>query len=140
MHLPDVNVWLALAFDSHQHNVRATEWFLAATAESCCFCRATQQAFLRLATTPQVMADQALTLKEAWLAYDDLYNDPRAVYADEPVGLEPLWRAYTQRDTYSPKTWNDAYLAAFAQVADFEVVTFDQGFSQYPKLRVTILS
>lgn len=140
MHLLDVNVWLALSFDSHQHHAPATRWFLAAPPESCCFCRVTQQAFLRLATTPRVMTDQALTLKQAWLAYDDLYNDPRVVFADEPDGIEPLWRAHTQHNTFSPKVWTDAYLAAFGQAAGFEIVTFDQGFAQYANLHRTILS
>jgi hypothetical protein len=140
MHLPDVNVWLALAFDSHQHHKPAVEWFSTADVESCCFCRFSQLAFLRLATTPGVMMDQALTLKEAWLAYDALYNDPRVVFADEPDDLEPLWRGYTQHNMFSPKVWNDAYLAAFAQAADIELVTFDKGFVQYRNADVTILS
>jgi len=140
MHLPDVNVWLALAFDSHQHHAPAVAWFSAAEVESCCFCRATQQGFLRLATTPRIMTNQALTLKEAWLAYDDLCNDPPVVFADEPSGIEPLWRSHTQHNMYSPKVWNDAYLAAFAQAADFELVTFDRGLTQIKDLRCTILS
>ena len=41
---------------------------------------------------------------------------------------------------FSPKVWNDAYLAAFARSVDFEVVTFDQGFAHYANLRRTILS
>jgi predicted nucleic acid-binding protein len=46
----------------------------------------------------------------------------------------------TQRKTFSPNVWSDAYLAAFAQAADFEVVTFDKGFMQYKNVRVAILS
>jgi len=139
MHLLDVNVWLALAFDSHQHHTRAARWFEAAQPESCCFCRMAQQGFLRLATTPQVMMSNALTLADAWRAYDDLYNDPRVVFADEPDGIERLWRVHTQDDTFSPKVWNDAYLAAFAQAADFELVSFDQGLGRYKNLRCIIV-
>lgn len=140
MHLLDVNVWLALAFDSHQHYASAVTWFSSAQAETCCFCRVTQLGFLRLATTPRIMMNQALTLKEAWLAYDNLFNDPRVVYADEPYGIEPLWRGYTQHDTFSPKVWNDGYLAAFAQAANFELVTFDRGLTQYKDLRRIVLA
>lgn len=135
-----MNVWLALTFDSHQHHARAASWFLAAPPESCCFCRITQHGFLRLATTPRVMTEPPLTLKEAWQAYDGLYQDPRVVFAEEPDGIEARWRSHTQHSTFSPKVWNDAYLAAFAQVAGFEVVTFDKGFSQFSDLRSTILS
>ncbi len=140
MHLLDVNVWLALAFDSHRHHTSAAEWFSTAQNESCCFCRITQMGFLRLATTPRVMIDAALNLTEAWQAYESLYNDPRVVFADEPDELEPLWRAYTQHDLFSPKVWSDAYLAAFAHAADFEVITFDRGFAHYQDLRCSFLS
>lgn len=140
MLLPDVNVWVALAFDSHRHHAAAFSWFKAAPPESCCFCRVTQQGFLRLATTPAVMMDGALTLREAWAAYDGLYHDPRLVFADEPPDIERVWRALTQRDRISHKVWTDAYLAAFAQTAGLEVVTFDRGFAQYAGIRCTILS
>jgi toxin-antitoxin system PIN domain toxin len=116
------------------------QWFLAAPTNSCCFCRLTQQGFLRLLTTPQVMDKRAQTLPGAWQAYDDLYNDPRVVYADEPENVEIIWRSNTQKLAFSPKVWNDAYLAAFAQAAGFEIVTFDRGFEQYKDVVRTILS
>jgi toxin-antitoxin system PIN domain toxin len=140
MHLPDVNIWLALAFASHKHHPSATTWFAAIGRADCAFCRLTQQAFLRLATTPRVLADAAVTLTDAWHMYDNLFSDPRVVFAEEPEGLESFWRGHTQRRSFSPKVWNDAYLAAFAQAADFEVVTFDGGFAQYKNVRCTILT
>jgi predicted nucleic acid-binding protein len=36
--------------------------------------------------------------------------------------------------------WNDAYIAAFAIAGGCEIVTFDQGFKQFPGLSCTILS
>ena len=71
MHLPDINVWLALAFASHK---------------------------------------------------------------------QEYWRDYTRRRTFSPKVWNDAFLAAFAKAAAFEIVTFDKGFSQFKGVRCDIPS
>jgi uncharacterized protein len=139
MHLPDVNVWLALAFASHKHHPHAKAWFTGIGRGDCAFCRLTQLVFLRLATTPNVLAAAAVTLVEAWRMYDDLFSDPRVVFAEEPEGVEPLWRGYTQLRSFSPKVWNDAYLAAFAEAADFEVVTFDRGFAQYQNVRLTIL-
>lgn len=139
MHLLDVNVWVALAVDSHQQHAPAMQWFQTAAMQSCHFCRLTQQGFLRLLTTPQAMGKRVQTLRGAWQMYDDLYNDPRVVYADEPAGIEAIWRLQTPGLKFSPKVWNDAYLAAFAQVGGLEVVTFDHGFSQFAGLRVTIL-
>ena len=54
--LYDSNLWVALTFAAHPHHGRAVEKFASASAESpACFCRATQQSFLRLATTPAVL-------------------------------------------------------------------------------------
>jgi len=140
MQLPDVNVWLALTFDSHVHHPAAKEWFDAISGELCLFCRTTQQGYLRLVTNASVFGGDALTLSQAWLTYDLLHSDSCVSYIDEPVGIEPLWRAHTERQSFSPKVWNDAYLAAFAQAANLEVVTFDQAFTQFPSMRSKILS
>ena len=140
MHLLDINVWVALAFRQHRYHASALSWFNSVDQGPCCFCRLTQMGFLRLASNPQVMGNNAATLQQAWDAYDALWADPRVGYVDEPVGVESIWRSLTQAAAFSPKVWNDAYLAAFAQAIDFEIVTFDHGFIQYPNLRNTILS
>jgi len=52
----DSNVWLALTFSSHPHHALAKRVFAEASAGNpACFCRATQQNFLRLATTLVVL-------------------------------------------------------------------------------------
>jgi uncharacterized protein len=140
MFLPDINLWLALAFESHVHHAAAKGWFEGLASERCSFCRLTQQGFLRLATNPKAFGTEAVTLVEAWLMHDVLLGDPRIAFADEPPGVEPLWRGYTQRGSFSPNLWNDAYLAAFARAANFELITFDKGFSQYADVKCTILS
>ena len=100
----------------------------------------TQQGFLRLATNPKAVGAAAVTLADAWIMYDALLGDPFVSFTDEPDGVESLWRGYTQHQSFSPKVWNDAYLAAFARAAGCELVTFDKGFSQYTHLKSTILS
>jgi uncharacterized protein len=72
--------------------------------------------------------------------YDALLVDPRISFAGEPPGVELLWRGYTQHGSFSPNLWNDAYLAAFARAAGYELVTFDKGFSRYTDVKCTILS
>jgi toxin-antitoxin system PIN domain toxin len=140
MYLPDINVWLALAFTDHEHHPSALKWFDNRADGECAFCRLTQQGFLRLATTSEATAGRPLTLIKAWRAYDDLFRDPRVVFSEEPEDLERFWRDYTHRRSVSPKVWNDAYLAGFARAADFELVTFDLGFRQYRQLKLTVLS
>lgn len=140
MNLPDVNFWIALSFQIHVHHGSAKTWMQQAVSQSCCFCRITQMGFLRLATNPKVLRADAVSMAEAWQAFDELISDERVVFGDEPEGIEAAWRGLTQRRAFSPNVWSDAYLAAFAQAADFEVVTFDKGFTQYKDVRVTVLS
>jgi len=139
MFLPDVNVWLALTFDSHIHHPAAKNWFDALSGEVCFFCRMTQQGFLRLATNQTVFGVHALTLHQAWQEYDILQSDARVSYVDEPANLEPHWRKWTQNQSFSPHVWNDAYLAAFAESGNLELVTFDKGFAQYTGVSCTLL-
>ena len=102
MFLPDVNVWVALAFDRHVHHAAADTWYKS-SGDTCCFCRWTQQGFLRLSTNPAALPDLAVSLKQAWMLYDTMLDDPRIAFADEPAGIETQWRGYTQRRTLSPK-------------------------------------
>jgi toxin-antitoxin system PIN domain toxin len=139
MFLPDVNVWLALAFASHVHHNVAKNWFDGLPTDVCSFCRMTQQGFLRLATNPRVVKADAVTLPQAWGMYDAFLADPRVAFSNEPPGVERLWRGYTQSQTFTPNVWNDAFLAAFAEAAGYELVTFDKGFTRYANLRCTIL-
>jgi predicted nucleic acid-binding protein len=72
--------------------------------------------------------------------YDAFRADSRIDFLDEPPALPALWREHTDRQTYSPKVWNDAYLAAFACTGDLKLVTFDQSFAQYAGLSAEILT
>jgi uncharacterized protein len=140
MLLPDINVWLALTFDSHIHHPAAKSWFDGLPNDTvCCFCRLTQQGFLRLATNRSVFGKDAVTLPDAWQLYDLFLSDPRISFAEEPAQIETHWRTYTQSRSFSPQVWNDAYLAAFALAGGLELVTFDRGFAQYQNVSSIIL-
>lgn len=139
MFLPDVNLWLALAFDRHIHHAAAKKWFNTVPDQASFYCRLTQQGFLRLATNRQAFGEEAVSLSDAWRLYDELLGDPRVIFAEEPTGLEPWWRHFTQTELFSTKVWSDAYLAAFARAAAYELVTFDKGFKAYPDVNRTIL-
>lgn len=139
MHLLDVNVWLALAFGSHVHHLAAKKWFDDSVPDKCYFCRATQMGFLRLATNAKAFPQDAVSMSRAWAMYDLMIADLRIEYAEEPVDVLAIWRRNTQGTSFSPKVWMDAYLAAFAESADLQVVTFDQAFRHFASARTTIL-
>ena len=139
MHLPDINVWLALVFEAHEHHRRAAEWFGALGPRDGAFCRFTQHGFLRLATNRSVFKDDALTMANAWSCYDTLLSDDRVLFLPEPVGLEPHWRRHTRKRGYSHRVWSDAYLVAFAEALGMTNVSFDRGFGDYVGVEPLIL-
>jgi toxin-antitoxin system PIN domain toxin len=114
MYLPDINFWLALAFDQHKHSAAAVAWYNALAGRVCHFCRYTQLGLLRLSTNPKSNPLQTANMTEAWAVYDKLRNLPGVGFLTEPDGLETHWRAFSQGAGYSHHVWNDAYLAAFA--------------------------
>jgi toxin-antitoxin system PIN domain toxin len=142
--LCDSNIWLALALSGHLHHPVVRDWLeTIGEPASVLFCRATQQAFLRLLTNTAVLApygNPPLTNQQAWQAYEALLADDRIVFrAQEPAGLELRWKELAVRDTASPKLWMDAYLAAFALTAGYRMVTTDAAFRQFGGLDLVLL-
>jgi toxin-antitoxin system PIN domain toxin len=121
----DANVWLALLWSRHVHSETATSWFEQAGEEQFLFCRFTQITVLRLLTTEKIMGKDAKTMSEAWSLWDRIWADSRIVFLPEPEDLEKEFRTRSRLSTRSPKVWADAYLLAFASVADLKLVTFD---------------
>ena len=144
MWLCDVSVWLALALSGHFHHVAARDWLETLVEPAAVvFCRATQQAFLRLLTNAAVLApygNPPLTNAQAWRAYEALLNDDRIVLqAQEPAGLDRRWQEWATRETASPKLWMDAYLAAFALTGGYQLVTTDAAFQQFGGLDLVLI-
>jgi uncharacterized protein len=142
--LCDTNVWLALALSKHAHHQAVREWIgVIEEPASLLLCRATQQSFLRLLTTASVLGpygNPPLTNREAWSAYEALVTDDRITFrADEPAGVEPLWKKLAVRGTASPKLWMDAYLAAFALAGRYQLVTTDSAYRQFRGLDLLVL-
>ncbi|HUG91034.1 MAG TPA: TA system VapC family ribonuclease toxin [Planctomycetaceae bacterium] len=135
MFLLDTSVWIAQTFDSHPGHAAASGALALATHEQpAVFCRATQQSFLRLASTPTVLQlygctgltnDDALTMLQRLMALSSV------AYRDEPEGLVPLWHRFAGRKTASPKVWMDAYIAAFAVAGGLILITLDADFRQF---------
>lgn len=128
-HFPDVNVWLALSYERHEHHSAARAWLSSlGDYDSICFARFTQIGFLRLVTTEAIMGREVMNQRQAWDIYDEWLRDDRVVLIEEPVGIEAAFRRQSQSAHPSSKSWADAYLAAFASVAGMSLVTFDRGF------------
>jgi toxin-antitoxin system PIN domain toxin len=142
----DSNIWLALTFSAHPHHSLAKETLAANTPENpACFCRATQQSFLRLATTPAILrayGADGLTNQDVLSVFARLTELPGIRTLPEPPDLEPLWHRLAGLPSASPKVWMDAYLAAFAIRHEAEFVTLDRDFRNFEKdgLRLRMLT
>ena len=130
--LLDSNVWVSLAIDRHEHHLLALDWFDKASGDaSACFCRMTQNSFLRLLTLKALFEEDTMTNNQAITAYRRLRQDPRVGWLREPEGLESEWFALASLRTPAPKRWMDAYLCAFARSVGADLVTFDRGYLQF---------
>jgi uncharacterized protein len=125
---PDVNVWLALATPEHVHHGLANRWWKKASGRIA-FSRVTQLGFLRLMTTAAAMDGKPLSMAEAWRVHDRLFEDDRVVSIPEPDGIEAAFRQNTSGKMAAPKVWADAWLLAFAEVAEGTLVTFDRALA-----------
>ena len=123
---PDVNVWLALLMADHTHRRSAKAWWESDRSDKIAFARLTQIGVLRLLTTSAAMNGKPLGMRQAWHAYDRLFEDDRVAFLPEPDRLETEFRKRSSFRTASPKVWADAYLVAFALHSDATLITFDR--------------
>jgi len=139
-YLVDVNVWFALSYAAHVHHAFARSWFDDTAADEAALCRMTQSGLLRLLTNSRIMGADVLTAAKAWAIYDRLCSDARVIFASEPPRLDLAWRGATKHLHAGPNFWTDAYLAAFAEAADYTIVTFDRGFRRHRSVSLRLLS
>lgn len=144
--LYDTNVCLALSFASHPCHGAAVAAFSAADSwHPAAFCRATQQSYLRLLTTPAIQAtygSRLISNEAAWIKSQELLALPQVIWLGEPAGLEAEWKRAASMSTASPKVWMDAYLASLAMTAGIELVTADRDFQRFEKqgLKLVLLA
>lgn len=135
--LLDVNIWLALTFSSHPAQKQAQELYQAATsATPICFCRSTQQSYLRLITNQTIWqgyGSKPIHTAKALELLGELMAQPEVEFLDEPDGVWNVWRDLALLDKHkaSPKMWMDAYLAAFAMCGRISLATLDADFEKY---------
>lgn len=126
---PDINVWIALSYERHEHHSAARSWLDRLDGNArICFSRFTQMGLLRLLTIEAVMRDDVMNQKQAWEIYDAWSKDDRVVLAEESARVETAFKRLSQSSHPSPKSWADAYLAAFASESGMNLITFDRGF------------
>ncbi len=142
----DTNVWIAALFTSHPFHQAAQQALMQATPENpAVWCRATQQSFLRLASTPTLLkayGAEGLTNRDALVALNALQALDQVCVREEPPGTTTLWHTLAGLDSASPKVWMDAYLAGFAIAGGFRLLSLDRDFKNFvPQgLELTLLN
>lgn len=132
-YFPDINLWLALTA-AHTHTKPAIEWYDSLQdGEILYFCRLTQLGLLRLLTTKSVMGANTHSQRGAWQIYEQWRNEGNAGFLIELAGIDALIGARANHLQSSPKSWNDDYLAAFAETAGVTLVTFDKTLAEKTK-------
>ena len=139
----DTHVWLAAIFPTHPFHAQAQQALQDASSTApALWCRATEQSFLRLATTPALLkayGAQGMGNRDALQALDALQTLPQVGTLIEAPGVRALWRQLATRDKASPKVWMDAYLAAFAIAGGLRMVTLDRDFHQFAPQGLNVL-
>ena len=139
----DSSAWMALVFEAHPAHAAVLRTFREASQRRpACFCRSTQQSFLRLLSTPVVQRAygvSGMTNAAALRAYEDLIAHPAIAYREEPLELSAIWPRIAGQSMSSPKIWMDAYLAAFAIAGDLVLVTTDHDFAAYEPRGLTLI-
>ena len=132
--LLDINVWLALADENHQHHRRARLYWETESVARLAFCRVTMLGLLRLATNAKVMHGQPFSAQEAWLAYRAFCALPEVEMLTDPPKLETTLAAWTNQPAFPAARWTDSYLAALAHSTNARLVSFDADFHHYKGL------
>ncbi len=138
--LVDVNVLLAMFAVRHKHHVAASRWRDGLRAGELGICRSVQLSVIRLLATRRVMGEETMSAADGWRMLDDVMGDDRVAWVEEGEGIQSILPAMWRYAQPTPQLVNDGYLAAMAVSKGRRLVTFDQGFREFPGLGVTVLA
>jgi len=138
-YLVDANVALALLVKSHTHHDLARTWYRGLGDQDFGFCLLVQLTVVRLLATKRVMGDTVMPVSVGWNVLGELAEDARVVFVGEDAETERQLPAMWRYSQPTPQLVNDGYLAALALSSGRRLVTFDQGFREFPGLGLTVL-
>jgi hypothetical protein len=134
--LLDVNVWVALAVESHIHHARAEQYWRNEADSKIAFTTVTCLGLTRIVSNAKIAEGRALTVPEAWTLYVRWREQPFVTFLHEPKSCQVTLASIVRTGLVSPARWTDAYLAAFAISAGVRLVTFDRDFRNFPGLNL----
>lgn len=118
--LLDVNVLVALAWDSHVHHVEARRWFGRSAADGWATCSVTESGFVRVSSNPKALSTP-ISVNDAVAVLAGMRSAPGHAFLADDVSL-------TEPDVVLPvrsRDVTDAHLLALARRHRTRLVTFD---------------
>jgi toxin-antitoxin system PIN domain toxin len=137
--LADVNIWIALTANHHEHHKLVWSWYTGLDRNGVGLPRLVQLSVGRLLSTRHVQGPYTLSTREAWHLVQKLLDDERVVFLPEPAGVDRVMDSLLNYAVPTPKLLNDAYLAAFAICSGRQMVSMDKGFSEFRGLDLHLL-
>jgi len=134
MHLLDVNVLVALAWDSHVHHAHARKWFRDQAGDGWATCPITESGFVRVSSNPKVLP-HPLQPREARRVLAGLRQAGAHRFIADDVSL-------TDRDVPhigGHRQVTDVHLLVLARRAGARLLTFDTGVAKIGRADVTLL-
>ena len=132
--LPDLNVWLALAWDGHLHHQQALAYWEQQAAQRVLFCTVTALGLVRLLSQPKLMGSGVRSVLEASVLFQAFCQQPGVGLAGTDHQAWDVFHALLTQTALPPKHCTDAYLAALAMANGWRLVTFDRDFRRFAGL------
>lgn len=132
--LPDLNVWLALAWSGHPQHAVALAYWERQAAPRVLFCGVTALGLIRLITQEKVMGEALLSSSEASALQRRLAGQPGVSLARDEAAAWPLLHALLAGQSRASRDITDAWLVALALSQGLRLVSFDAGFGRFDGL------
>lgn len=125
--LPDVNVLVALIWESHLHHAAAREWFFGLDGEPWATCSVTQTGFVRVSSNPKVLVE-AISVREAVATLASLVAHRGHRLLTDGAGFvdNPL---VPHESLVGHQQVTDAHLISIARQHDARVATIDRAMA-----------
>ena len=137
--LPDLNVWLALAWPEHIHHQHAVHYWEQQAAEQVLFCTVTALGLVLLVCQPKLMGTTVKNAAEASALLVALCQQPGVqLAAPEHVGWE-VFHQLLRRAELPARLCTDAHLAALAITNGWRLGSFDRDFERFEGLERLLL-
>ncbi len=132
--LPDLNVWLALAYPQHSHHHEAVRYWEQQAAANVVFCTVTALGLVRLVCQPKVMGSAAMTAPAASELLEAFCRQPGVELAPTEQGEWEVFHNLMRTGELPTRLCTDAYLAALAISQGWRLVSFDRDFERFAPL------